>query len=131
VILTPYTAKSKLVTDETGLWATLKKYDVGWFGIKPFASNSLFKGDSSPESPHFEQDNRIARLALRYILCNPAITAPIPGLISVQQVDNAALAVAERRALDVKEKAELEEAAARAWASLPPNYQWLKNWEYV
>ncbi len=131
VILTPYTANSKLVTDESGLWATLKKYDVGWFGIKPFASNSLFKGDSSPESPHFAQDNRIARLALRYILCNPAITAPIPGLISVQQVDNAALAVAERRALDVKEKAELEEAATRAWASLPANYQWLKNWEYV
>lgn len=131
VILTPYTAKSKLVTDETGLWATLKKYDVGWFGIKPFASNSLFKGDSSPDSPHFAEDNRIARLALRYILCNPAITAPIAGLISVQQVDNAALAVKERRELDAKEKADLEEAATRAWASLPPNYQWLKNWEYV
>ena len=60
VILTPYTAKSNLVTDETGLWATIKKHDVGWFGIKPFASNSVFKGDSSPDSPHFEQDNRIA-----------------------------------------------------------------------
>jgi len=131
VILTPYTAKSKLVTDESGLRASLKKYDVGWFGIKPFASNSLFKGDSSPGSPYFEEDNRTARLALRYILCNPAITAPMPGLISVQQVDNAALAVKERRQLDLKEMAELEEAADRAWASLPPNYQWLKNWEYV
>ena len=131
VILTPYTANSKLVTDESGLWATLRKYDVGWFGIKPFASNSLFKGDSSPESPHFAQDNRIARLALRHILCNQAITAPIPGLISVQQVDNAALAVMERRQLDVRERAELDEAASRAWASLPANYQWLKNWEYV
>ena len=131
VILTPYTANSKLVTDESGLWATLKKYDVGWFGIKPFASNSLFKGDSSPDSPHFEQDNKIARLALRHILCNPAITAPIPGLISVQQVDNAALAVKERRELDANERAELAEAAENAWASLPANYQWLKNWEYV
>ena len=131
VILTPYTAKTKLVTDESGLWATLKKYDVGWFGIKPFASNSLFKGDSSPNSPHFEQDNHIARLAIRYILCNPAITAPMPGLISAQQVDNVALAVKERRELDSKEKAELDRAMGRAWASLPPNYQWLKNWEYV
>jgi aryl-alcohol dehydrogenase-like predicted oxidoreductase len=131
VILTPYTANSKLVTDESGLWATLKKYDVGWFGIKPFASNSLFRGDSSPDSPHFAQDNKIARLALRHILCNPAITAPIAGLISVQQVDNAALAVKERRELDVEERAELDEAAERAWASLPPNYQWLKDWEYV
>ncbi len=131
VILTPYTANSKLITDESGLWATIRKYDVGWFGIKPFASNSLFKGDSSPDSPYAEQDNNLARLAIRYILCNPAITAPMPGLISVQQVDNVARAVKERRVLDLKEKAELDSAMKSAWASLPSNYQWLKDWEYV
>ena len=48
VICTPYTAKTKVVTDESGLWAAMKKLDVGWFGIKPFASNSIFKGDSAP-----------------------------------------------------------------------------------
>ena len=131
VILTPYTAKTKLVTDESGLWATLKKYDVGWFGIKPFASNTVFKGDSSPASPHFEEDNRTARLAIRYILCNPAITAPIPGLISVQQVDNVCMAVKERRELDLKETRDLNLAMERAWAKLPADYQWLKDWEYV
>jgi len=131
VICTPYTAKTKVVTDESGLWATIKKYDVGWFGIKPFASNSIFKGDSSPDSPYFEEDNRIARLAIRYILCNPAITAPIPGLITVQQVDNMALAIKERRELDLAEKAELDRAMDRAWANLPAKYQWLKDWEYV
>lgn len=131
VLLTPYTANSKLITDESGLWATLRKYDVGWFGIKPFASNSLFKGDSSPDSPYSQQDNILARLAIRYILCNKAITAPIAGLISVQQVDNVARAVKERRELDSKEKAELDRAMQSAWASLPSNYQWLKDWEYV
>ena len=131
VTLTPYTAKTKMVTDESGLWATMKKYDVGWFGIKPFASNSVFQGDSSPDSPHFKEDNRIARLAIRYILCNDAITAPMAGLITVQQVDNVALAVMERRKLDLKEQADLTEAMDRAWASLPQNYQWLKKWEYV
>ena len=131
VILTPYTTKTKMVTDESGLWATLKKYDIGWFGIKPFASNSVFKGDGSPDSPYAEQDNTIARLAIRYILCNPAITAPMPGMISVQQVDNIALAVKERRQLDVQEKAQLDQAMDHAWASLPANYQWLKDWEYV
>ncbi|MHC4123064.1 MAG: aldo/keto reductase [Planctomycetota bacterium] len=131
VVLTPYTAKTKMVADESGLWATLKKYDVGWFGIKPFASNSIFKGDSSSNSPHFEEDNRMARLAIRYILCNPAITAPIPGLITVQQVDNMALAIKERRELDLKEKAELEQAMNHAWDNLPSDYQWLKDWEYV
>ncbi|NQT36821.1 MAG: hypothetical protein HQ581_04995, partial [Planctomycetes bacterium] len=87
--------------------------------------------DSSPDSPTFEEDNRIARLALRYILCNPAITAPIPGLISPQQVDNVALSVMERRELDVEEKAELDKAMDDAWAKLPFHYQWLKDWEYV
>lgn len=131
VILTPYTAKTKVVEDETGLWATIRKHDVGWFGIKPFASNSVFEGDSSPESPHFEEDNRIARLAIRCILCNPAITAPIPGLISVQQVDNVALAVKERRELDAIETADLGRAMDRAWANLPDDYRFLKDWEVV
>jgi predicted aldo/keto reductase-like oxidoreductase len=131
VILTPYTAKTKVVRDETGLWETIHKNDVGWFGIKPFASNSVFKGDSSPESPYFEQDNRIARLAIRYVLCNSAITAPMAGMITVQQVDNVARAIVERRKLDLREKAELQEAMDNAWATLPDNYQWLKNWEYV
>lgn len=131
VICTPYTAKTKVVEDETGLWAAMRRLDVGWFGIKPFASNSVFKGDSSPESPTFEEDNRIARLAIRYILCNPAITAPIPGLITVEQVDNVALAVKERRTLDAREQADLDAAMQRAWANLPSRYAWLRDWEYI
>jgi aryl-alcohol dehydrogenase-like predicted oxidoreductase len=131
VILTPYTAKTKVVEDETGLWAAIKKADVGWFGIKPFASNSVFKGDSSPNSPHAEDDSRTARLVLRAILCNAAITAPMPGLITPAQVDNVALAVKERRELDVAERAELDRTMDRAYAQLPANYQWLKKWEYV
>ena len=131
VICTPYTAKTKVVEDESGLWAAIKKADVGWFGIKPFASNSVFKGDSTPDNPNADADNRIARLAIRYILCNPAITAPIPGLIAPQQVDNVALAVKERRELDKEEKADLDRAMDRAWANLPPQYQFLRNWEYV
>ena len=131
VILTPYTAKTKVVTDEDGLWASIQKHDVGWFGIKPFASNSVFTGDSSPDSEQAEKDNEIARLALRCILCNPAITAPMPGLITPQQVDNACTAVVERRKLDVDEQTRLDRAMDRAWANLPQHYQWLKDWEYV
>ena len=131
VIVTPYTTKTRVVEDENGLWAAMKKLDVGWFGIKPYASASLFKGDSSPTSPHAEEDNRIARLTLRYILCNPAITAPIPGMISPAQVDNVALAVMERRELDAEEKAELNRATERAFANLPYHYQWLNDWNVV
>jgi len=131
VIVTPYTAKTKVVEDKVGLWAAIKKLDVGWFGIKPYASGSLFKGDGSPDNPNYKEDNKIARLAIRYVLCNPAITAPIPGMIRVEQVDNVALAVKERRELDVEEKAELDRAMDRAWANMPYHYRWLKDWEYV
>jgi hypothetical protein len=131
VILTPYTADTKVVTDESGLWAAIKKQDVGWFGIKPFASSSLFKGDSSPANPYAKEDNRLARLAIRYVLCNLAITAPTPGLISVKQVDNVALAIKKRRVLDLGEQTELKQAMNRAWAGLPPSYEWLRDWEYV
>ena len=130
VVVTPYTAQSKVLPEST-FFDAIKRYDVGVLGIKPFASNSLFRGDGSPDSPHAEEDDRRARLALRYILCNPAITAPIPGLISKHQVDNAVLAVKERRELDAEEKAQLQAIGEETYARLPAEYQWLKSWEYV
>ncbi len=131
VAVTPYTADSKVLPQDS-VFDAVKKGKVGVFGIKPFASNSLFKGDSSPQSPHAEEDDRRARLAIRYILENPAITAPIPGLISAHQVDNVALAVKERRQeLSAPEKAELKAAGREMWANLPQDYQWLRDWEYV
>jgi predicted aldo/keto reductase-like oxidoreductase len=130
VLCTPYTANSKVLPEDS-LFDAVKKHNVGILGIKPFASNTIFKGDGTPNNPDTEEDNRRARLAVRYILCNPAITAPIPGLISIAQVDNMAAAVRERRELDADEKAELEKLGKEMWASLPQDYQWLKDWEYV
>ena len=130
VVCTPYTAKTKELPKDS-VFETMRKYNVGFFGIKPFASNSLFKGDSSPDSPAAEQDDKLARMAIRYILGNPAMTAPIPGMINTHQVDNMAEAVKERRELDKAEARELEAAMDEAWTKLPANYQWLKDWEYV
>jgi aryl-alcohol dehydrogenase-like predicted oxidoreductase len=152
VICTPYTAKTKMagakvemgeegraarVTTmedgswENSLWAAMRKEDVAWFGIKPFASGSMFKGDSSPGNPHEEEDHKIARLTLRAILTNPIITAPIPGITTPKQLDNAAIAVLQRRALDVAEQRELDEATERAFANLPHHYKWLNDWNWV
>jgi len=124
VVVTPFTARSK-VRPRDSLFDALKKYGVGCLGIKPFSSNALFKGKSEPGNPHSEEDDRL------YILATDAITAPIPGLINAHQVDNVARAVKERRELDVAEAQELEQAMDEAWAKLPADYQWLKDWEYV
>ena len=104
---------------------------MGVLGIKPFSSNALFQGDGSPDHPSTEEDDRKARQTLRYILSNPAITAPIPGLISRHQVDNVALAIKEPRELRAEEHAELRKATDDMWVRLPADYQWLKDWEYV
>ena len=118
----PFTTMSKRAQTDS-VFDALKKCDVGAFGIKPFAAGSLFRRDR-------EENYKRARLAIRYILHSNTVI-PIPGLNSVQQVDNVARAVKERRELDVRETAELQNAAKQAWAKLPPHYQWLRNWEYV
>ncbi len=119
----PFTTMSKAAPKDS-VFEALKKQDVGAFGIKPFAAGSLFsKGDQT------EKDRR-ARLAIRYIL-NTNTVIPIPGMNSIYHVDNVAKAVMERRQLDLKEKAELENANKQALAKLPAHYQWLRNWEYV
>lgn len=130
VVCTPYNPKTKMLPVDS-IYQSIKKHDVGVFGIKPFVSNSLFNGDSSPDSPTAEEDNKLARMAIREILRRSVITAPIPGMINTQQVDNMAMAVKECRELDVVEAKELEEAMDKAWAKLPADYQWLKDWEYA
>lgn len=130
VVVTPYTAKSKVLPRDS-IFDALKQHDVGMFGIKPFSGTHLFKGDSSPDNPHAAEDDKLAQMAIRYILNNPAVTAPIPGMINAHQVENMAKAVRVRRELDTAEAKELEEAMDKAWAQLPADYEWLKDWEYV
>jgi aryl-alcohol dehydrogenase-like predicted oxidoreductase len=130
VIVTPYTAGSK-VNPEGSIFDALKKHDVGMIGIKPFASGSVFKSRGAPDSATKEEDDERARLVLRYVLCCDALTAAIPGLITVDQVKNAARAVQERRQLDLAEQQKLDEIAKDMWQNLPRDYQWLRDWEWV
>jgi len=130
MIMFPYTANSKQLPEDS-LFDAVREQDVGVLGIKPFSSNSLFVGTSQEDSPRRDEDDERARLTIRYILQNDAITAPIPGLISTRQVDNVARAVQERRELDTTEQAKLDTVKAEMTASLPADYQWLRDWEWV
>lgn len=122
VVCFPFTTMSKAAPKDS-LFEALKKCDVGAFGIKPFAAASLFTGDP-------EEDDRRARLAIRYILHSNTVI-PIPGMNSIHEVDNVTKALTERRQLDLTERAELQNASRQMWTHLPGHYQWLKNWEYV
>jgi aryl-alcohol dehydrogenase-like predicted oxidoreductase len=122
VVCFPFTTMSKAAPKDS-LFTALKKCDVGAFGIKPFAAASLFTRNR-------EEDNRRARLAIRYILHSNTVI-PIPGMNSLREVDNVTKAVTERRQLDLKERAELENAGKQMWAQLPSHYHWLRDWQYV
>lgn len=125
VLLFPYTADTKELPQDS-LFTAVRQHDIGTFGIKPFGSNSLFQG-----AKNAEEKSRRARITIRHILGNPALTAPIPGLASVEEVDNMVLAVKEHRQLDLAEQQELASMSQTMWANLEPEYQWLKEWQYV
>ena len=130
VVVTPYASGSK-EKPLGSMFDALRKHDVGMIGIKPFASGTLFASEGTPDSPTKEEDNERARMALRYVLCCDALAASIPGLITVDQVKNAAASVKERRRLDAAEVKRHEQLAADMWRNLPPHYHWLRDWEWV
>ena len=91
------------------MFDALRKYDVGLIGIKPFASGTIFTSGGTPDSATKQEDDERARLAIRYVLCCDVMHCTIPGLITVDQVKNAAAAVRERRQFDLAETRRLEQ----------------------
>lgn len=158
VVYFPYTAKSKLKPSgiksidpkeivevgtgdgvysgdvRRGIFDAVEKHDVGVVTIKPFAGGSLFdtRLRFGSKMGSTEEDYERARLTLAYILCNPAISATVPGMTTIEQVDNNARAAAERLALlNPKGLRKLDRATERMWANLPEEYGWLRDWEWV
>ena len=70
-------------------------------------------------------------MALRYVLSSDVLSASIPGLITVEQVKNAATAVKERRQFESAEARLYERLTANMWQRLPADYDWLRGWEWV
>jgi len=130
VVVTPYSAGSQ-EKPVGSMFDALRQCAVGMIGIKPFASGNLFASRGTPDSRTKEEDDQRARMALRYVLCCDVLSASIPGLITVDQVKNAAAAVRERRQFDTAEAARYQELATNMWRSLPADYQWLHDWRWV
>jgi len=130
VIVTPYSAGSK-EKPVGSMFDALRNHDVGFIGIKPFASGSVFKSGGQPDSATRQEDDDRARLALRYVLSCDVLSCAIPGLLTVDQVKNAAAAVQERRQFDVAEAERFDALVADMWTNLPENYRWLRHWEWV
>ncbi len=130
VVVTPYSAGSK-EKPVGSMFDAFRKYDVGFIGIKPFASGTLFASEGTPDSPTKSDDDERARMALRHVFAGDALHASIPGLITVDQVKNAVAAVKERRQFDRAETLRHRELVAGMWRNLPAHYEWLRDWEWV
>jgi predicted aldo/keto reductase-like oxidoreductase len=116
------------------VFQSLAENDVGLITIKPFFGGSLLRSNDKPKlGAGSKEDNDLARLTLQCILnLNDAITAVIPGLSTVYEVDNAAMASYTRPlGQTAADKEWLERMTDERWAVLPQQYSWLHDWEIV
>ncbi len=125
-------------SDQTqSIFEVVKEKNVGIVTIKPYFGGSLFVESSGKVSfpvmgVGSKTENDLARLTLQCILANPSITATVPGLSTVYEVENAARASYTRQfAMAPADKQWLMEITDRQWANLPPDYAWLRDWEVV
>jgi len=125
-------------SDQTqGIFEVVHKQDVGVVTIKPYFGGSLFKAsDGKVKFPVMgvgsKTENDLARLTLQCILANEAITAAVPGLSTVYEVENAARASYTRPlGMSAADKEWLMDITEQQWANLPREYEWLRDWEVV
>ncbi len=118
---------------EHSVFEALRKLDRGLVTIKPYSGGSLFTGKNFPViGSGSKEENDLARLTLQCILTNDAITASVPGLTTVYEVENAARASYTRMVgMTPRETEWLARMTDEHWENLPEEYQWLRDWEIV
>jgi aryl-alcohol dehydrogenase-like predicted oxidoreductase len=120
--------------EHKSVFQSLREHDVGLITIKPFFGGSLLKTYDKPKlGVGNKEDNDLSRLTLQCILnISDAITAVIPGLSTIYEVENAARASYTRQlAMMPADKDWLTHTTNQRWAALPKQYAWLRDWELV
>ncbi|MHC4482525.1 MAG: aldo/keto reductase [Planctomycetota bacterium] len=123
--------------DQTqSIFEAVRKLDVGIVTIKPYFGGGLFNSYGKDKFPVMgvgsKQENDLAKLTLQCILTNDAVTATVPGLSTIYEVDNAARASYTRQvAMAPAERDWLMRVTDKRWAALPREYAWLRDWEVI
>ena len=117
------------------IFDAVKKQNVGLVTIKPFGGGHVFKGAAKfpVMGAGLKNDNDFARMTLQCILTNDAITATVPGMTTVYEVENNARASYSRLVADLtpEERRWVQETTGERLATLPPDYQWLREWDVI
>jgi aryl-alcohol dehydrogenase-like predicted oxidoreductase len=115
MVLFPYFFMTK--EKENGVLAACKEHDVGAIAIKPMAAG--FVRGKAP-------------VHLKKVLMSPNLTAAIPGMSDVKQLEeNVQASYTRDVALSGQELGELAMQEAGFFDRLPGQYQWLRQWEHV
>ncbi len=116
MVLFPYSIMTK--ESESGVLAACKQKDIGVVSIKPLSAGFLA---ASGTVKH-----------LKKVLSTPNLTAAIPGVKNVQQLEeNVQASYTRNVALTRTDLQELALEAQSLYDRLPQEYQWLRRWEYV
>jgi aryl-alcohol dehydrogenase-like predicted oxidoreductase len=117
------------------IFDAVKKQNVGLVTIKPFGGGHVFqsKGKFPVMGSGLKADNDLSRLTLQCILMNDAITATVPGMTTVYEVENNVRASYDRAVSGLlpEERRWVEGITEARLATLPPDYQWLRAWNCV
>jgi len=128
-VIFPYMGNSKENPDES-IFDVARECDVGITTIKPFAGGSLFRKTEKEEGEEFDPA-RVATLYLKKILSNKKLTAALPGMTTISELENNVRVAMKPIELTKAELDEIERIGKRMLADLPPEYRWLRDWEYV
>ncbi len=116
MVLFPYFTMTK--ESESGVLAACKRQDMGVVAIKPLSAGFLAK------------DGTVRHL--KKVLLTPSLSAAIPGVKNVEQLEeNVQASYTRDVALTEKELQELAIETQDLFDRLPQRYQWLRRWEYV
>jgi len=116
MVLFPYFTMTK--ESESGALAACRRQDIGVVAIKPLSAGFLAENGTVKH--------------LKKVLATPHLTAAIPGVKNVEQLEeNVQASYTRDVALTEKDLQELAAQTRDLFDRLPPRYQWLRKWEYV
>jgi len=116
------------------IFEAVRRKNIGVIAIKPFLGGKLFDTDAKfpVTGPGDKTQHDLARPTLQCIRANQAVTATVPGLTTLYELENAVRA-SYMRSLGptAAETAWLNEFTEERWAQLPEEYEWLRDWQLV
>jgi aryl-alcohol dehydrogenase-like predicted oxidoreductase len=121
----------RVPSEKGGLFDVVKEKDIGTVGLKPFHGNGYFRAVIREARKKGEEPdcNRAAILGLKKILESfPYLTATIPGMTTVDEVENNVKAsYGRKKKLAEAERREVDHLAALSLENLPWDYTWIRQ----